>query len=146
MDTTEYRRFVQSVIDNVKKHGFPEQKVAFPIEQLYEAAHKKGINFNKVLESLDEIQIAHEKTPEKIIFFPKDRHRQEVEPNPAAPFAGMDPSAFQGKSPAEMMSAVASMMKAMSPEQLEAIKSMYENMSDEERAAILEQAKKLGLF
>ncbi len=146
MDTTEYRKFVQSVIDNVKRHGFPDKKVAFPIEQLYEAAHKKGINFNKVLESLDEIQISHEKTPEKIIFFPKSRGGDGEKTNPMEAFAGMDPQMFRGKSPAEMMAAAASMMKNMGPGQLESIKAMYDNMSEEERAAILEQAKKLGLF
>ena len=52
----DYRQFVQSVIDNIKKNGFPEKKVAFPLERMYELAEAKGINFNKVLETLSEIQ------------------------------------------------------------------------------------------
>ena len=152
MNDSDYRAFVQSVIDNVKKNGFPEKKVAFPLEQLYEAAHKKGINFNKVLETLDGIQIAHTKTPEKIIFYPKDR--ESPEPPPQNPFAGMDPGMFANLDPAALgnmdlsgvMQAAAAAMQNMSPEQLQYIRDMYENMSDEQREAMIEQARKLGLL
>ena len=152
MPEDKYRRFVQNIIDNIKKHGFPDKRVAFPIESLYEAAEKKDINFNKVLETLDSIQIAHEKTPEKIIFYPKDRVQQTAPPSePDLPgidpgmFRNLDPGMFRNMNFQEMMSAAAGMMQNMSPQQLEAIKSMYENMSDEERLALMEQAKKLGL-
>lgn len=153
MSDDEYRKFVQSVIDNVKKNGFPDKKVAFPLEQMYERAHEKGINFNKVLQTLDEIQIAHVKTPEKIIFYPKDREpRPETEPAPftaAGPFAdfgGLDPSMLKNMSVGDLMSAAATLMKNMSPEQLKSIKDTYENMSDEDREALLENAKKMGLI
>lgn len=158
MADSEYRTFVQSVIDNIKKNGFPEKKVAFPIEQLYDAAHKKGINFNKVLETLDSIQIAHSKTPEKVIFFAKDK-APIAEPSsdqapPDTPFAGLNPGMFANLDPSalgdmdasSLMQMAAGMMKNMTPEQLDSIKAMYENMSDEEREAMMEQAKKLGLF
>ncbi len=149
-----YRKFVQSVIDNVKKNGFPDKRVAFPIETLYEAAEKKGINFNKVLETLDSILIAHEKTPEKIIFYAKDRIQQNEPANPEASapninpegFANLDPTMFKNMNMQEMMTAAAAMMQNMSPEQLEAIKSMYDNMSDEEREALMAQAEKFGFF
>jgi hypothetical protein len=150
MSDDEYRKFVQSVIDNVKKNGFPDKKVAFPLEQMYEKAHAKGINFNKVLETLDEIQIAHEKTPEKIIFYPKDRM-----PNPGAgsnpmdsfanAFANIDPNMFKNMNLPDLIAAASKMMQNMTPEQLKSIKDMYENMSEEERAALLENAKKMGL-
>ena len=155
-----YRKFVQNVIDNIKKNGFPEKKVAFPLETMYEAAEKKGINFNKVLDTLDSIQIAHEKTPERIVFYPKDRVQESAAERPEAGVPGMDPGMFANLDPGmfanlnsdmfqnmnmqEMMAAASTMMQNMSPEQLNAIKSMYENMSDEEREALIEQVKKLG--
>ncbi|MCP4679979.1 MAG: hypothetical protein GY854_31700 [Deltaproteobacteria bacterium] len=152
---TEYRAFVQSVIDNVKKNGFPGKKVAFPLEQMYEIAEKKGISFNKVLATLDEIQIAHKKTPEKIIFYPKDREPQpqpqpQAGANPTDAFSNMaaniNPEMFKNMDMSDMMTAASQMMQNLNPEQLEAVKNMYENMSDEERAAMIEQVKKMGMF
>ncbi len=152
---TEYREFVQTVIDNVKKNGFPDKKVSFPLEQMYEIAEKKGINFNKVLATLDEILIAHRKTPEKIIFYAKDREPQpqpqpQADANPTDVFSNMtaniNPEMFKGKNMSDMMAAASQMMQNLNPEQLEAVKSMYENMSDEERAAMIEQVKKMGMF
>ena len=147
----EYRAFVQSVIDNVKKNGFPDKKVSFPLERMYEIAEKKGINFNKVLETLDEIQIAHKKTPKKIIFYAKDREPQpQAGANPTDVFSNMaaniNPEMFKGKNMSDMMNAASQMMQNMNPEQLEAVKNMYENMSDEERAAMIEKVKKMGMF
>ena len=155
MGETEYRQFVQTVIDNVKKNGFPDKKVAFPLEQLYAAAERKGISFNKVLDTLDEILIAHEKTPEKIIFYPKDQAPSPETPaNPMDAFAqmapdligNMDPSEMGKMSISEMAAAAGKMMQNMSPEQLKSIQEMYANMSDDERAELMENAKKLGLL
>ena len=147
MSDDEYRKFVQSVIDNVKKNGFPDKKVSFPLEQMYEIAEEKGINFNKVLETLDEIQIAHVKTPEKIIFYPKDRMPlPETETNPMQAFANIDLGDLKNMNMSDIMAAATKMMQNMSPEQLKSIKGTYENMSDEERAALIENAKKMGLF
>ena len=149
----EIKEFAQTVIDNIKKNGFPEKKVAFPIMKLYEAADKKGVSFNKVLEVLDEIQIAHVKTPEKIVFYAKDRWPMadappDAEDNaPKVTFSGnIDPSILKGMDPSQLMAAAAQMMQDLSPEQLEAAQKMYENMSEEERAELMEQAKKLGLL
>ncbi|MBN2341165.1 MAG: hypothetical protein JXX29_07525 [Deltaproteobacteria bacterium] len=165
-----YRTFVQNIIDNIKKNGFPEKRVAFDLEKMYEAATRKDINFNKVLVTLDDIQIAHEKTPEKVIFYAKDK----VEAQPRAqdardvtsPFSNIDPSLFSNLDPSmfssmfgqldmsslkgmnltQMMGTVAKMMKQMSPEQMDAIKSMYENMSDEQKQDLMEKAKNFGMF
>ena len=151
MGDTEYRQFIQSIIDNVKKNGFPDKKVAFPLEQMYELAEKKGMNFNKVLKTLEEIQICHQKTPEKIIFYPKkDEPKARTGGNPLDAFASMasniDPEMLKGKSIPDMMAAATQMMQNMDPGQLEAIKDAYDNMSDEEKAQIMENAKKMGLF
>ena len=95
-----FREFCQNIIDNIKKNGFPEKKVAFPLMRLYESAEKKGVNLNNVLGTLRTIEIDHEKTPERIIFFPK----QKAEPpkvEPPHPFAGID---FSNMDLSKMMS------------------------------------------
>ncbi|MBN2529740.1 MAG: hypothetical protein JXR76_25340 [Deltaproteobacteria bacterium] len=168
LDDPEYRQFVQTVIDNIKKNGFPEKRVAFGLERLYEAAEKKNINLNKVLGTLDDIRIAHEKTPEKIIFFPKPE--QQVAPSRGEMPQGVDPSMFSGVDPSlfanldpsmfagidfsdmknmslpKMMAMVGKMMKHMTPEQLSSIKNMYDNMSDEQKSSLMDKAKDFGIF
>ncbi|MCU0662682.1 MAG: hypothetical protein MUC50_10200 [Myxococcota bacterium] len=141
----EYKKFVQSVIDNIKKHGFPDKRVAFPLERMYEIAAEKGYNFNKVLLTLEEIKIGHEKTPEKIIFYPiKEEPKPAPGSLPGFP-KGFDPSAVAGMDLTGLMEQAQKMLANMTPEQLENVKAMYENMSDEEKAALVEQAKKLGM-
>lgn len=135
--------FVQSVLNNLAKNGFPASKVSFPIESMYDAASRKGISFNKVLDVLSAQGISHTKTVERIVFEPP-----QPAPAPAGGFPGMeglDMSALQNMSPDQMMAAAAEAMKQMSPDQLQAIQGMVEGMSDEERAEMLEQAKKMGL-
>ena len=139
-----FQKFVQSVIGNLEKNGFPEKKVSFPLERMYEAADNKGLNFNKVLEALAGLGIAHEKTPEKVIF------RSTAHDAPAAapagnPFEGMDLSGLRDLPPEQMMAAAAQAMQQMSPEQLEALRGVMDNMTDEQRAEMMEQAKKMGL-
>ena len=168
LNDPEYRKFVQNVIDNIKRNGFPEKKVSFGLERLYDAAEHKGINLNKVLQTLDDIQIAHEKTPEKIIFFPKPATESEPADQPESRgfdpgmFNGVDMSMFSGLDPAmfsgldmnavknmslpQMLGWVGKLMKNMTPEQMNSIKNMYENMSEEQKASIMEKAKEFAPF
>lgn len=160
MDAIE--SFTASIVDNLHKNGFPERKVAFALERMYESAAKKELSFNKVLERLADRGIAHEKTPERIIFSAArapSAEPPEVAPGAAQglPFMGLDPSmldglggslgleALEGVAPAELMAAATRAAQQMSPEQLEAIRNMVGNMSPEQLSAMMEQAKKLGL-
>jgi hypothetical protein len=138
-----FRSFCQSVIDNIKKNGFPEKKVAFSLERMYALAEDKGVNFNKVLETLKSIEIEHQKTPEKIIFFPKLKTPPPQTAPTSNPFLGMD---FSKMDIGRMMSQAAEMMKHMTPEQLAAAKQMAENMSAEERAELMRQAEEMGFI
>ncbi len=154
----EYRAFVQSVIDNIKKNGFPEKRVAFPLEKMYEIAYEKGFNFNKVLATLKEIKIDHKKTEEKIIFFPENEELKKTAPKPAenprpanpmdafANMGDLNPDMFKNMNMTDMMSAASSMMKNMKPDQINAMKDMYENLSEEEKKEIMDKAKGLGIF
>lgn len=134
--------FVDRVVDQLTKNGYPERRVAFPIERMYESAASKGLSFNKVLELLGERGIGHEKTPEKVIFAPA----QVAPPSPAAaPFAGLDPAMLAGMSQEQLMAAAQAAMQQMDPEQLAALQAMLEGMTPEQQAEMVEQARKLGL-
>jgi hypothetical protein len=134
--------FVEHIERQLAKHGYPEQRVSFPIERMYESAAAKDLSFNKVLEALAARGIAHEKTPEKIIFLPGTGA-------PSAPdlgaFPGLDPSLLAGLSTEQLLAAAQTAMQQMSPEQLTALRGMIEGMTPEQQAEMIEQAKKLGL-
>lgn len=135
-------RFAENVLTNLEKNGFPGRRVSFPIERLYESAHAKGVNFNKVLDVLGARGIGHEKTPEKIVFHLEGRADASAG---ADPFAGLDVGALAGLSPDEQMAAAAELLKRMTPEQLTAIRGLVENLSDAEKAELLARARALGI-
>jgi hypothetical protein len=136
--------FVDSVIAQLAKNGYPERRVSFPIERMYESAAAKGLSFNKVLEQLAERGIGHEKTPEKVIFAPAVV--APPSPFPGDAFAGLDPAMFAGMSQEQLFAAAQAAMQQMGPEQVAALRAMVEGMTPEQQAAMLDQAKKMGLF
>jgi hypothetical protein len=119
--------FVENITKTLKKNGYPDKKVALPLERMYEVAHAKGLNFNKARDVLKEQGIDHEKTTEKVIFFPKTASRPKMD------FATMAAQAQE-------------MMRNMSPEQLKAIQDMVANMTDEQKLEMMKQAKDLGIL
>ena len=134
--------FVDRVVAQLTKNGYPERRVAFPIERMYESAAAKGLSFNKVLEVLGERGVAHEKTPEKVIFTPANVGSS----GPAAgAFAGIDPAMLAGMSQEQLMAAAQAAMQQMDPEQLAALQAMLEGMTPEQQAEMVAQARKLGL-
>lgn len=134
--------FVEHIERQLAKHGYPEQRVSFPIERMYESAAAKELSFNKVLEVLAERGIAHEKTPEKIIFLPSTEAQTVPD---LGTFAGFDPSMLAGLSTEQLLAAAQTAMQKMSPEQLTAMRGMIEGMTPEQQAEMIEQARKLGL-
>ena len=122
-------RFSQDILANLEKNGYPANRVALPLEKMYEVAHNKGLNFNKALELLGNKGVAHEKTTEKVIFYPKEENAL--------------PSLDKMK---EMAKHAEEMMKNMSPEDLKKVQDMVANMSESERQEMLSQAKNLGLW
>ena len=59
---------LEKIQKNLTANGFPEKKVAFPLETLYEKADEAGVNFNQVREELKTLGINTETSGEKIIF------------------------------------------------------------------------------
>jgi hypothetical protein len=123
--------FAANVIRTLEKSGYPGKRVSLPLERMYEVAHGKGLNFNKVLDLLAAQGIAHEKTTTKIVFFPAEAGAT----SPAPPSGDL----------ASMLAQARELMKTMTPEQLQEIQNMVTSMSDDEKASMLERAKDLGL-
>ncbi len=126
-----YDPFIDNLLRILEKNGYPEKKVALPLERMYEAAYEKQLNFNKALEILQSRGIDHEKTPQKIIFFPKN-------PGPSADTDG--PQDFGA-----MMSQAMEMLSKLTPEQRSELEKMVMNMSDEEKVQMMEKAREMGL-
>lgn len=124
--------FIALIQQNLSKNGFPNKKVSFGLETLYEAADDKGLSLNKVLDVLKERGIDHRKTNEKIIFTPLKATTPD--------FSGMDP---------DFLARAQAMMAHMSEEELEQTRSMVTeqlaNMSPEEREQLFAQIKGMGL-
>ncbi|MBT3584666.1 MAG: hypothetical protein HN509_07150 [Halobacteriovoraceae bacterium] len=121
------KQFIEQIKKNLESNGFPQKRVSFPIEKMYELADSKGHSFNKVLELLrEEHAISHELETEKVVFYPV------VE----SPFPDLDPG---------MLKQAMEMMKGMSPEQLQEIQDSVAKMSPEEKADIIKKGKDLGI-
>ena len=65
--------FLEKVQKNLTANGFPEKKVAFPLEALYEKADEAGVNFNKVREELKTLGINTETSGEIIFSMDTDK-------------------------------------------------------------------------
>lgn len=118
--------FITSIIETLKKNGFPGKRVSLPTEKMFEAADKKGFSFNKVIDQLKaEHNIDAQIGPDKIIF----SQMQTTQ-----------------KSPQDMMKEAQEMMSKMDPAELKRIQEMFMNMSPEEKEEILKKGKDLGLI
>ena len=128
-----YDLFVDNLIRILEKNSYPEKKVALPLERLYEAAYEKKLNFNKVLEVLHTRGIGHDKTTQKVIFFPVNSAQERSD---------------RGEAPKDlsaMMSQAMDMLRQMTPEQRDELEKMVLNMNDEEKAQMKQKARDMGL-
>lgn len=123
MSDTTYDLFLANIAQTIEKNGYPNKRVALPLERMYEVAYEKGLNFNKALTLLEERGVAHEKTAERVIFFPK-----------------VEASSFK-----DMMAEAQRVVGAMSPEEREQLMKMYQNMTPEQQAEIVKKAQEMGL-
>ncbi|MFZ8933339.1 MAG: hypothetical protein ACO20H_06930 [Bacteriovoracaceae bacterium] len=126
--------FINTIIKNLESNGFPQKRVALPLEKMYEIADQKELNFNKVLEELSQKGISHSKEGDRIIF------SQDTMPN-FDHLAEM----MNGKNPGDLMKMAQEMMAKMSPEQQEEIKNRVMNMDPKEREELMNKAKDMGM-
>lgn len=136
MANQDYGSFIVKILSTLKKNGYPEKRVSLPLEKMYEVAYEKGLNFNKVLDFLKEKGTLHEKTAEKIIFYPEPEENDVEASDSADEIPDM----------AQMMQKAQEMMKQMSPQQIADLQRMFTNMDDSQKEAIMKQAKDMGMF
>lgn len=120
-----YESFLTNILGTLEKNGYPAKQVALPLDRMYEVAHEKGLNFNKALTMLAERGVDHEKSTERVIFFPKaDRANSSLE---------------------DMMAEAQRVVASMSPDEMQKLMSLYQNMTPEQQAEIHKKAKEMGL-
>lgn len=132
--------FVNLVLSNLEKNGFPNQTVSFPLEKMYESASKRGFSFNKVREILKQRDIATELTEKRVIF------SKVAPPEPFFDLSDLAANAqqiLQQMSPAERAQ-IEQMMQNMAPADLENIRQQWETLSPEEKARHQEEIKKMS--
>jgi hypothetical protein len=123
--------FIESIIQNLKRNGFPQKRVSLPTDKMYEAAENKGLNFNKVLEEMKSSRgIESQIGADKIIF--------SAESSAASPNAGANQE--------DMIRQAQEMMSQMNPEELRKIQEMLMKMSPEEKEELMKKGKDLGLL
>lgn len=118
--------FIEMILKNLHANGFPNKRVTFDIEKIYEAADKKGFSFNSIIPDLNQQGVAVEIQTEKILFSQFQQENETINQ--------------------DMFAQAQEMLSKMSPEEIDNIKQMYENMSDEEKENIMNQAKNMGMF
>jgi hypothetical protein len=165
-NTDKSGEFIANLLTNLAKNGFPKKKVALPLEKLYESAHNKNVNFNKVLTFLaEEKDIAHEKTSEKIIFFPKALEPQPESKDINDETSGlgnmedlmkmgqqmfgniMNPDLLKSgdMSMASLAEKAKAMMASMTPEQLKNLQKVVNNIPEDKKKELMKKAKDLGI-
>lgn len=126
--------FIEKIMQTLKTNGYPGKRVSLPTDKMYEAADKRELSFNKVLEKMKEdFGVNADIGPEKIVF-----SEIQVEAQMESPFGNMNPE--------EMMRQAQEMMANMDPEELRKMQEMFQNMSPEEKEDIMKKGKDLGLI
>lgn len=116
-------KFLSMIENNLKSNGFPNKKVSFDIEKIYEIADKFDLSFNSLKQDLANLNIDYEITTDKVIFKSLESNQNE-----------------------NMFEKAQEMLSQMDPEEIARIQQMYQNMSEQERADLMEKAKNMGLF
>jgi hypothetical protein len=129
----------QNIMQTLKKHGFPDKKVALPLERMYEIAHRDGLNFNKVLAELKGMGVGHEKTTEKIIFFKRDGSAALGDHGDRS-----TPWDLSSLNMEQLRQQSESMMKTLSPDQLNDLQKMLQSLTPEERQHLEHLARSLA--
>ncbi|MEX1099057.1 MAG: hypothetical protein WEB87_01445 [Bacteriovoracaceae bacterium] len=124
------QEFIEKIIKNLESNGFPDKRVSLPVEKMYEAADKRDLSFNKVLDQLKTNHcIDSEVGIEKIVFSKSSKTDN-----------------LSGAGQEDMMKKAQEMMAQMDPAELEKMQESVMNMSEEEKEEMLKKAKEMGLL
>jgi len=117
-------KFKNQLIKNLENNGFPQKRVAFNIETIYQKCEDAGLSFNNLRPFLREDGIESTIETERVIF---------------SKIATTTNNQDKMKEAQDMMS-------NMDPQELEKIQNMFENMSEDEKNNLMQEAKKMGLL
>ncbi len=115
----------ESIIQSIRKNGFPEKKVTLPFQAIYESCKKNNLKLADVLKTLETEEIYSEIGNDKILFFQKPEHSK--------------PDKDFGDS--NLFKAAMDKIKGMDPKEVASLKDKVMNMSESERANLLKKAK-----
>lgn len=118
--------FIEKILQTLHTNGFPQKRVSLPTEKMYEAADKRGLSFNKVLDEMKSQHGIHADIgPEKIIFSKQTQ----------GPVFNED-----------LMKKAQEMMAQMDPEELRKLQEKFMNMSPEEKEEIMKKGREMGFI
>lgn len=124
--------FIELIMRNLNKNGFPERRVSFDMEKLYELAEDRRISLNNVLDHMKTQGVDHDKKGDKIIF--------KVSAPQQPDFSGLPP---------DFLAQAQAMMGSMSEDELDATRAMVQErlgaMNEQERDQLFAQIKGMGL-
>ncbi|EKD27007.1 MAG: hypothetical protein ACD_79C00933G0002 [uncultured bacterium] len=130
----------EKIISNLGKHGFPAKKVSFPKQSIENFVKKHDYDLTDVLDELHLNKDIYYKINDNQIIFSKTEFNEEKETK-----EDIDLSKLKNMDPSILKQQAESMMKNMSPEELNEIQRKFENLSSEEKQKIFEMAKNMGL-
>ena len=125
--------FIQKIYSNLAANGYPQKKVSFNLETMYEIADNKGLSFNKVIEVMREQGVSITLNTDKVIFSKTTNANTSENP-------------FEQMDSASLMQNIQEIMSKMSPDQLNELEKMYTNMSEEEKASLMQKGKDMGII
>lgn len=131
----EYSDIKETIVNNLKKNGYPEKKVSFNKDSLESFVKKHDYELDDILGEMEAEAIYSKLKNNKIIFSSTEFAEAAPEGNP-----------FSGFNNDDMKKKAFEMMQNMSPEELESIKKKIDAMSDEEKAEMMNKAREMGLM
>ncbi len=135
--SNEFDTFVDLVLRNLSKNGFPTNAVSFSQDKLYESAARQGFSFNKVRERLREKGVESELKGDKVVF-------SQAPTEDAWDMAAMASKAQEILSqmdPAER-DRLLDFAKSMQPDERQKMRDMFDGLGSEEKQKLWEQFQK----
>ena len=136
--------FIELLMRNLTKNQFPQKKVSFDMEKLYERAESRQLSLNSVLDQMKLRGIDHVKKGDKIIFKPLLPQADHTPTSDSQTQENSNPGGM------DFLEQAKAMMQNMSEDELAAIQPLVQerlkSMSEEERTNLFDQIKKMGIF
>jgi hypothetical protein len=140
-ETDALGEFQDNLQSQLRKNGFPDKAVAFPLEALFESASRKGFSFNKIRDRLSAAGIETELEETRVVFRAAVPQSGSVARGDTE--GGFDAAAadvLANISP-EQMKTFRDMVSKVSPSEMAAMKAQLDAMSDSEKAEMMRKMK-----